>query len=205
VQGGDLPALLALDLGGHALAAVRDNIQWRTPGRRPEQFRRLGLPAAPYFNSGVLLIDVAAFNDADLLGRCLALAAANPGRMQGHDQNLLNGVLHGDWAELAPTWNWQYTRASMLFEAMEPANIVHFIGAKKPWSHAGGALPLRFRRAYREFFAAHFPGEPAVGPDGPEPHRNRRYLRSMLLRHLLSLGSMADYLDRFETDLSVIV
>ena len=48
--------------------AVRDNIQWRTPGRRPDSFRRLGLGPAPVFNSGVLLIDVAAFNAAGRAG-----------------------------------------------------------------------------------------------------------------------------------------
>ena len=39
------------------------------------------------------------------------------------DQSLLNLVLRGDWAELAPAWNWQYTRASMLFEGIEEVHI----------------------------------------------------------------------------------
>ncbi|MGC9448330.1 glycosyltransferase [Cereibacter johrii] len=42
VQGGDFTALLGLDPGNHPRGAVRDNIQWRTPGRRAEKFR--GLP-----------------------------------------------------------------------------------------------------------------------------------------------------------------
>ena len=64
MQGGDFAALLGVDLGARVLGAVRDNMQWRTPSRRPEQFRRLRLPASPYFNAGVLLIDVERFNAA---------------------------------------------------------------------------------------------------------------------------------------------
>ena len=56
---------------------------------------------------------------------------------------------------------------------------MHFIGPKKPWSHAGGALPRKFRRAYRASFAAHFPDVP-IGPDGVAPHRNHAFLRLAL-------------------------
>ena len=185
VQGGDFAALMDLDLGGAAVAAVRDNIQWRTRGRRPEEFRRMGLPAAPYCNSGVLLLDVEAYREQRVLERCLDFARAHPDDLL-LDQSLLNLVLRGDWAELAPAWNWQYTRASMLFEGIEEVHIVHFIGPKKPWKHAGGRLPLRFRRAYRSFLAEHIPEAPAIGPDGPPPHGNRRYLGQTLWRHLLA-------------------
>ena len=127
------------------------------PDGGPNSFRRLGLGPAPVFNSGVLLIDVAAFNAQDVLERCLAFGASHPPARIGLDQDLLNAVLHGGWAELSPVWNWQYTWASRLFEAMADAHVVHFIGPKKPWTHERGELPLRFRRAYRRFFAAHFP------------------------------------------------
>jgi hypothetical protein len=204
VQGGDFSRLMRLDLGDRAIAAVRDNIQWRSPERRPEQFQKVGLPGARYFNSGLLLIDVEAFNARGLLGQCLEFAVAHQGQMIGHDQNLLNCVLRGDWAELHPAWNWQYTRATMIFEALEGANIVHFIGAKKPWKHAGGALPLKFRRAYRAFFAEHFREAPQIGPDGLRPDQNPRYLRSLFTRHFMAIGSFGRYLDRFENEWSIL-
>lgn len=204
VQGGDFAALLGLDLGGHAVAAVRDNIQWRTPGRRPAEFRLMGFPTARYCNCGVLLFDVAAFGARRLLDTCLKFGRAHADVLLLNDQSLLNLVLRGDWAELSPRWNWQYTRASILFEAMERAHVVHFIGPKKPWSHAGGALPLKFRQDYRAYFAEHPTEGPQVGTDGIAPHRNRPYQRRMLLRHLLATGRFADYLDRFETDLTVV-
>jgi lipopolysaccharide biosynthesis glycosyltransferase len=204
VQGGDFSAFLDADLGGKILGAVRDNTQWRTPNRRPEQFRRLGLPSRPYFNAGMLMIDVGRFVEAELLERCVAFGRKHREQMIRHDQNLLNGTLQGDWAELAPYWNWQDPRSSMLVAAMEGAHVVHFIGPKQPWGHAGGRLPPRFRDAYRSFFSAHYPDLPPVPRDGLAPHQNRRYLREVLLRHTLAVRSFCDYLDRFETDLTVL-
>jgi hypothetical protein len=203
VQRGDFGALLAVGLGERVLGAVRDNIQWRTPNRVPEQFRRLGLARAPYFNAGVLLIDVERFYAAGSLARCVAFGRKNRDQMIRHDQNLLNGTLQGDWAELSPVWNWQYTWASRFFEAMADPHIVHFIGPKKPWKHAGGEFPLRYRRAYRAFFEAHFPDAPPVGEDGLVPMTNRAFLQRSLLKHLVSAHKMAAYLQRFQSELTV--
>ncbi len=203
VQGGDFAALLDVDLGEHAVAAVRDNDQWRTPGRRPREFRLLGMPSAPYCNCGVLLIDVEAFVAQRVLERCLDTGKAHPEALILNDQSLLNITLNGDWAEISPRWNWQYTWASRLFEAMEDANVVHFIGRRKPWNQDVGEFPLRFRRAYRAFMAAHFPETP-VGPDGTPPHGNRVFLLKMLVKHLAALRKTCAYLDRFPDDLTVI-
>jgi hypothetical protein len=203
VHGVDFSALFGVDLGGHVLGAVRDNTQWRAPGRRPEQFRRLGLPQRPYFNAGMLLIDVERFLEARLLERCVEFGRTNRRQMIRHDQNLLNGTLQGDWAELSPTWNWQYTRATMLFEAMQEAHVVHFISPRKPWGRSAGSLPPRFRRAYAGFFAEHFPDDPPLEPVAVTPHEKRAYLRMVLWRHLVAVRSTCDYLDRFETDLTV--
>jgi lipopolysaccharide biosynthesis glycosyltransferase len=204
VQGGDFEALLDLDLGGRALGAVRDNTQWRTPKRHASQFRQLGLPAAPYFNAGVLLMDVATYNASDLLGHCLRLGRQEAGRMTRHDQNLYNAVLRGDWAEISPLWNWQYTWASRFFEAMQEAHIVHFIGSRKPWKDPDGQLPPRFARAMAEFIALHWP-ERATPPVGLGPALDARLMRKHLWKHWLGASAMARYLARFPTDLTVRV
>ncbi len=204
VQGGDFDALLGVDLGDRPVAAVRDNFQWRNPRRHVDSLRAMGLPRAPYFNAGVLLVDTAGFQAAEVLPRAVDFSAAHADRLLHMDQDVLNGVLAGQWAELSPVWNWQYTRATMLFEAMEGANVIHFIGAKKPWSHTGGRLPPRFRDAYRRFLARAFPELPPIGPDGLRPTANRGYLRDVLFRHLLAVGPTANYLDRFASDLAVV-
>ncbi|MCE6960041.1 glycosyltransferase [Cereibacter sphaeroides] len=203
VQGGDFAALLGLDLGTRPLGAIRDNIQWRTPTRRAEQFRRLGLPAAPYFNAGVLLMDVRRYNEMDLLRRCVDLGRREAHRMIRHDQNLYNAVLQGDWAELSPMWNWQYSWAARLFEAMRYPHIVHFIGTLKPWADRHGQYSPRFARSFDAFIARHFPERPRIeisrglSPDAP-------MMRKMLVKHFLSGRSLARYLDRFPTDMTVI-
>lgn len=202
VQSGDFAALLDVGIGPHPLAAVRDNVQWRTPGRRPASYHRLGLSWTPVFNSGVLLFDVAAYNGQEVLERCLDFGRRHPPERIGLDQELINAVLHGGWAEISPVWNWQYTWASRLFEAMADAHVVHFIGPRKPWSHDRGELPLRFRRAYRAFFAEHFPDTP-IGEDGTAPLDNRAFLRKSLVKHVLALGKTSAYLARFPTDLTV--
>lgn len=203
VQGGDFSALLKVDMGGHAIGAIRDNTQWRTPDRRPEQFKRLNIPTRPYFNAGILMMDVAAYNDQDILGRCVELGRANADRMIRHDQNLYNSVLQGDWAELSPVWNWQYTWASRLTEAMADANVIHFIGNRKPWKHIQGEFPLRFRRHYRAFLSRHFPERPMAPGDGLPPGQNVPFLRKMLIKHLLAHRAMARYLARFPDELTV--
>ena len=204
IQGGDFGALMDVGLGPHPLGAVRDNMQWRTPRRRTPSFQRLGLPWASVFNSGMMLIDVAAWRERDVLGRMLSFGGAHDPALVGLDQDLVNAVVRGGWAELSPVWNWQYTWASRLFETLADAHVVHFIGPRKPWTHEGGELPLRFRRAYRAFFAAHFPDVP-VGVDGVRPLENRGFVAKMLVKHLLSLGKLGAYLDRCPDDLTVLL
>lgn len=202
VQGGDIAALLGADLGGHAVAAVRDNPQWRTPGRMPEEFRTFRLGPARYLNSGVLLIDVPRWQKLGLTERMLAFGQSRGGQLKRHDQTLLNCVLHGDWAELSPKWNWQYSRAARLHEAMLGANIVHFIGPEKPWNAPAGALPPRFGAELSRFLRQHFPQRAtALPPEGTGP--GSRKMLSMLLRHLLNRRKMARYLARFPTDLTL--
>jgi lipopolysaccharide biosynthesis glycosyltransferase len=204
LQGGNFSALMDLDIGPHAIAAVRDNSQWRTPGRRIDSFAKMGLPAVPYFNAGVLLIDTAAVEAQRIRERSFAFARAHPGKLAHMDQDMLNGAVMGEWAEISPVWNWQYTWASRLFEAMVGANVVPFIGRKKPWNHIEGEMPLRFRHAYRDFFAAHFPDAAPLGDDGVLPLRNRAFLRKALGKHLVATGKMCAYLDRFPDELTVI-
>jgi hypothetical protein len=201
VERGDFSALLSAELGARALAAVRDNMQWRRPGRRPEQFRRLGLPAAPYFNAGVMLIDAAAWRGARITERAVELGRRERARMIRHDQNLLNAVLQGDWAEMHPAWNWQYTRASNLFAGMMDPCILHFIGPRKPWAADAAQFPPRLARSFAAFDAAQF-GLALAGDPPPRP--DRRWLRKSLWRHWTGLGPTCDLLDRFEDELTIL-
>lgn len=203
LRGGDLGALMAADLGGRPAAAVRDNQQWRTPGRHAPDLKTLGLPKGAYFNAGVILIDVAAWQRGRVLERALDFGRRHAGRMSHKDQTLLNAVLHGDWAELAPVWNWQYTRASRLFEAMLDTHVVHFIGPAKPWADPEHRLPPRFAMALAQFMAQHFPNRARPVP-GSGPMRVPGAARSLAWTHLWGATRTERYLARFPNDLTVL-
>jgi len=199
VQGGDFSRLLELDLHGSPIAAVRDNPQWRTPGRLPKDFKALDLPYAPYFNSGVMVIDTATWKDKAIDDRIASCRSQYGKSLKRHDQTLLNAVLHGDWAEISPVWNWQYSKAARLHEALVSANIIHFIGREKPWNATDGSLAPRFGRDLSRFLADHLPVTPEISATQPIDLRNKSVI-SMLLRHVWNRRKMARYLDLFRDE-----
>ncbi|MBV0891762.1 glycosyltransferase [Paracoccus sp. Z118] len=193
---GDPARLLAADMRGRALAAVRDNRQWRNPAKLAPEFRTLGWTAAPYFNAGVVMIDPEAWAAQDLPARCTAFARQHLARL-GRDQALLNGVLHGGWAEISPLWNWQFTWASSHLLGMADPFAVHFIGPLKPWlASSAGTVPMRYRSLY-----ARLPDDirPANLPEGLERRHwpQPRALRRALGRQWRAAGPMLAYLNRF--------
>ena len=199
LERGDPAPLLAADLRGRAGAAVRDNRQWRNPGKRTPDQKQLGRRAAPYFNAGVVMIDTDAWAAADLSARCAAFARSHLAGI-GRDQALLNGVLNGDWTEMSPLWNWQFTWASAHLTAMADPCLVHFIGPAKPWlAAAAGIVPMRYRAAY----AGLPPG--LAAPDlTRRAWPDRRALGRALLRQWRAAGPMLDYLAAFPDPYALI-
>ena len=207
VQGGDIETLLGVDLRGHPVGAVRDNIQWRTPLRMPLEFKALGMPNAPYFNSGVMLIDVKSWQEQRITAKAIEFGKAHVGQLERHDQTVLNAILHRNWAEISPAWNWQYSERARLLEPMFDAHIIHFIGPRKPWSDKGHQLPPRFANDLGDFLRRNMPDFHTEGRYEAEasdsPALNSRLMRKMLLRHYLGLRKMQNYLSRFPTSFTV--
>lgn len=190
-----LDELLRLDLRGRAVGAVRDTAQWRTPSRRPKEMRALGRPSAPYFNSGVMLIDAARWREERIAARCSA-TGQDPALRTGlvrNDQSVINLAVEGRWCEISPVWNWQWTRSSRFFAETAGARLVHFIGPRKPWNCA--SVPACYTRAYRPFLERHFPDHPCAGVAAAPP--SLRDLGRMLVRHRLRLSATQAFLDRF--------
>lgn len=194
---GGIDRLFRTDLGGAMLAAVRDNTQWRTPGRRNPEFRALGRPSRPYINSGVLLIDTAAWVAAGMEMRLRRLWREQGQAMLRHDQSLLNVALDGGWAELSPVWNWQWTWSSRHFAELVGPRLIHFIGPRKPWADVDCELPPRFRAGYAEVAALHWPGRGDIAAGDPARPGWPRKLRRGLLKHWVAAPAMRRYLDRF--------
>lgn len=194
---GNPARLLRADMHGHAVAAVRDNRQWRNPGKQMREFRALGLPARPYFNAGVVMIDTEAWAEADLTARARGFARDHLAGL-GRDQALMNGMLAGDWAEISPLWNWQFTWASAHLMAMADPCLIHFIGPRKPWlDSADGVVPMALRADYARILPAHFPDAPRGAALDRRHWPDKRSLSRALMRQWRASGRMLDYLNRF--------
>ena len=201
---GDPARLMRADMLGRAVAAVRDNRQWRTPSRKVAEFKKLGEPAHPYFNAGVVMIDTEAFAAQDMPARAEDFARRHLAGL-GRDQALMNGILKGDWAEISPLWNWQFTNASAHLTAMADPCLIHFIGTRKPWLAASqGIVPMRMRAAFGRVLSQHFP------QTAPVPEARRRHwpstgaLRAALFRQWRAAGAMTRYLDRFADEYTLV-
>ncbi len=201
---GDPARLLQADMLGHAVAAVRDNRQWRTPRRRVREFRQLGLPTAPYFNAGVVMIETGAWAAAGLTARAAGFARKSLAGL-GRDQALMNGMLHGDWVEISPLWNWQYTWSSAQLIAVADPCIVHFIGPHKPWlDSADTRVPLRLRADYARILPAHFPDAPRGTALERRHWPNRRELGRSMFKQWRAVSPMLDYLNRFPDEYTLL-
>ena len=199
LERGDLSTLLALDLHGQAVGAVRDCSQWRTPARVPTEFRGMGWASERYLNSGVLLYDAARLDEEGWLDRMVAVAT-DPAYARGYtrnDQSAINLALRGRWTELSPVWNWQYVRATRHAAEHAEPRLVHFIGPRKPWLAAGRDLPPRHRARPHAFLSRHLPDHPALASLDPVGRAEPRDLGRSYFAHWRRWRSMEAYLARF--------
>lgn len=141
----DLAELNRWPLRGVPVAAALDE-RARTAAAAFPDPAAVGLSAElPYFNSGVLVIDLDRWRAEKIGTRCLGLLRDPPAAMPYADQGALNVVLAGCWAELPAGWNQQghayrylssrhspHDRAAYRRLLVDP-QIVHFTTGKKPW------------------------------------------------------------------------
>jgi lipopolysaccharide biosynthesis glycosyltransferase len=160
--------LLATDVTDVCLAAVRDPL---TPvlahGNKLPGWRQLGLDGqTEYFNSGVMLMNLANWRKESLSDQCWTFLDHNRDHVRFWDQDSLNFVVANRWRRLDRRWN-TFPLSSMLAipgerypaEAILPlssllsdeatAAILHFAGPVKPWSSSFPPGPAR--EAYERF------------------------------------------------------
>ncbi|MBB1490190.1 hypothetical protein H5395_01320 [Paracoccus sp. MC1854] len=157
---GSLADLLAVDLEGKLVAAVRDKLQWPSGKRWMERYinqlaRRCGVDRLEYFNSGVLLIDGTAYVDAKISARTFAFITDNRDFLRFVDQCALNAVLATQWCELSPGWNWQVSRKVLGLTVGRRPRLVHFVGEIKPWVDQLRVLPPEAFHAMLDFLKHH--------------------------------------------------
>ena len=139
----DLAPLYDADLGGSGLGAVLDSSSPWCAGYWGPEWRELGLrPESPYFNAGVLLVDLAEWRAARVAERSLELLRAS--RPRWADQDALNVLYETLWHELPRRWNVQtadFTGVSPSWavarddieSALKDPGIIHYHGVDKPW------------------------------------------------------------------------
>jgi lipopolysaccharide biosynthesis glycosyltransferase len=146
-----LQPLWATDLQDRVLGAVTDaSTPWvGSPhvdlGIGQPRWRVLDLaPATPYFNAGVLLVDLARWRERGVGDK--ALDYCRRFRLTHGDQDGLLGACRGQWARLHPRWNmlpehfnqqrnygWVTEGVESMQEALDRPAVVHFTRGLRPW------------------------------------------------------------------------
>jgi lipopolysaccharide biosynthesis glycosyltransferase len=134
----DIAALWGANIDDYFAAAVVEPHFHENPGMAPDE---------PYFNSGVMLINLTRWrSEKDLLARFIACANQQFSLLPFWDQDILNIVLRGRVAFLSPRWNFHAIYAEMLPEQLRLArdeflsmrrdpDIIHFTSKYKPWHY----------------------------------------------------------------------
>lgn len=149
---GDLAPVFDLDLRGNILAAAT--------ARAPESHSRALGMAAPhrYFNSGVMLIDVARWNAENVGDRALQFIERNAAICKLPDEDALNAVIDGRIVVLSLIWNFRadFMRLRRSSDLVTPV-IRHYDGPHKPWKRFAADRRLfeleAAHRRYRTFVA----------------------------------------------------
>ena len=128
------------------LAKHRSALPYLASLRPVRNYVELGIePQSPYFNSGVMLMNLRAWRENDVTSLLLRCLQENSKHIWCWDQYALNAVLAGHWDPLPFRWNvgthaFEYPDSGAApmpadeFEAgLDDPAIVHFTTEFKPW------------------------------------------------------------------------
>lgn len=169
---GSVRALYETDLGGRLVGMVME------PTVYQEMKESIGLGKdEPYYNSGVLLMDLEQWREQEVLGHLLEFYKNHQGSLFACDQDTINGALKGRIHTLPVKYNYftnyRYFRYSTLFrmcrsygeigeeayrEAARSPVVIHYLGDERPWI-AGNHN--HFRNMYEHYLSlTPWKGEP---------------------------------------------
>ena len=136
----DLANLWETPLDQHVLAAVPDAaVPLCSAPRGVKGWHALGIPPdTPYFNCGVLMIELRRWRQREVTRRAHQYLETTREPIDFLHQEALNAVLWDDWKPLDSRWNLLASRAGRPYdqtasEAWRQPGIVHFAGRMKPW------------------------------------------------------------------------
>jgi len=130
---GNLAELYSIPLGENLLAAAvgrgtsRADHCWGVLN-----YKVLGIPPeTPYFNAGVLVMDLEAWRRENFAKRCMDYAEKYPELCIFWDQTVMNTLLAGRFTHLDQKWNQQFNGPD---KSYVKEGILHYCGPDKPWS-----------------------------------------------------------------------
>lgn len=198
VEGGDINRLFEVDIGTHAIGAVLDAPFFFTPNYRAKEFVIAQIPAGPYVNTGLQLIDTRAYAEKEVERRSFDVCKTHPNAILLTEQSLMNLALRGDFAFLAPCWNWQMNGRYPLMPWRYPVFLRHFIGRIKPDRESKGIHDARFNHAYRHFCETLLPeAVPLIAPPCNPMPMSLGDISNVVLRHIRGTAIMREMLTRF--------
>ena len=166
----------------------------------PEIKRSIGLSdSEPYYNSGVILMDAAAWRKERIFERAVTYMGSSEGDLSFPDQDVLNIILRGRVSPMPQRYNFMSGYTYQSYEVLrrhapwfEPPGgregferarkhpaILHFAGDERPW-FAGSLCPGR--KLYRSYQSL------TPWKDKPKVKGKRFY---MLFYHMVDLVTLA--------------
>jgi len=136
----DVSPLLALQPKAASIIAAHD-IPLMLDGTYRE---RLGI-SSPYFNSGVMVLDLNAIRSERIFADALRYALDHPERCEYVDQDPLNAVLDGRWQVL----DWRWNALSQMREYMPKDPFIRHFTRYKPWARKKVGIEERFVDEWR--------------------------------------------------------
>ena len=134
---GNLEQLWNIDVGENYILAVQDDTRfcpYVSSPRGLSNWKDLGFSEdSPYFNAGVLVLNLAKWRAEKLCSQALNYLQNSRQYIRWHDQDVLNAIIRGQWRALDSKWN-RMVPQLMTEEDVETASIIHFTSPAKPWS-----------------------------------------------------------------------
>lgn len=132
------------NLAGKTIGAISDPVRLLNMlGRDMRAKTGIFDGPSPYFNSGVLLVDVARFAKANVPARIEEFKRTGVLEKLYFDQDMLNLIFRGDWTELP--WRFNVMDPRVAHQTMDPW-ILHYTGRARPWHLYAD---VAHRRTYR--------------------------------------------------------
>ena len=184
----DIEKMWSIDMNGKPIAATCDYGIMASKRIRKQKNKFIGLPfTTPYFNAGVLMMDLDMWRKYDYAKDIIQLATYN--KYPNHDQDALNKFFMNNWQEIPLRWDVippvfnlflkiivnKNLRNKAIEAKLNPA-IFHYAGGYKPWEYK---IYHGFNDKYYEYLQ-YTDFKDAVMPQFDKRRKNRSITRQIL-------------------------